>query len=297
MIAAKRQLPLFEDPYVLPTGKYHISYSELTDWIECSHRHKLKHVQKINMDGPSIHTAFGHVVHAALEHYVIYKKLPPIEECLAEFREKLGELLFTEKAVTAKDAKEFLDAMPEILEQAPKFLDEEFPGWKLISAEELLFEPIEGQTNKHFKGYIDLVIKVPKKKRGKSTRLSGLKGETVPGEWVYWLIDWKTTNWGWRTEQKRSFQKQMQLVLYKHFWCQKHGIDLKDTRCGFGFLRRRPLKDGTRISVMPVSVGPKAVQKALGILHDGLNQIRTGRAVKNKMSCMWCPYKFTKHCP
>lgn len=293
----KIQLPLFEDPFVLPTGKWHISYSELSDWMDCSFRHKLKHIQKLDMDGPSIHTSFGHVLHGALEEYATTGKMRPVEEYIEEFQAKLGELLFTKKAVSAKDAQEFLDAMPEMLEQAPKWLDEEFPGWQLVSAEEKLFEPIPNQVNKHFKGFIDLVIKVPKRKRGKSTRLSGIKGETVPGEWVYWVLDWKTTNWGWRTEQKRSFQKHMQLILYKHFWCTKHGVDLKDARCGFVFLRRRAAKDGTRVNMLPISVGPKAVQKALEILHDGLNQIQAGRAVKNKFSCRFCPYAFTKHCP
>jgi hypothetical protein len=292
-----KQLPLFEDETRLPTGKNHISYSELFNWMECSYHHKLKHINKIDLDGASIHTAFGHVVHGALEQYVVTGKMPNVEECIEDFKKRLGELLFTDKAVTAAEAQEFIDAMPNILEQAPKFLDEEFPGWTLVAAEEYLFEPIEGQTNKYFKGFIDLVIKVPKRRKGKITRLSGLKGETVNGEWVYWLIDWKTTNWGWRAEQKRSFEKQMQLILYKHFWCQKMNVPLKEARCGYGFLRRKPRKDGTRIDVLPISVGPTAVEKALKQLHNALNQIQNKRFIKNKMSCRFCPYAGTVHCP
>lgn len=293
----KIQLPLFEDNTILPTGKYHISFSELSDWFECSYRHKLKHVQKLNFDGPSIHTAFGHVLHGALEEYVKTGKVPSEESCIEELKQKLGELLFTEKAVTAEDAEEFIKAVAPLLEQAPRWLDKEFPGWKLVSAEEYLFEPIPGQVNKYFKGFIDLVIKVPKRKKGKSTRISGIKGEVVPGEWVYYLIDWKTTNWGWRAEQKRSFLKHMQLIFYKHFWCEKHGIDIKDARCGFAFLKRKPKKDGTRIDILPISVGPKAVEKAMGVLHNCLNQIQAGMHVKNKMSCRFCPYAGTRYCP
>ena len=265
--------------------------------MDCSHMHKLKHVKKLNMDGPSIHTEFGQVMHGAMEQYVLTGTVPPLEECVAEFQERLGKLLFSEKAVDSESAQEFIDAMPGILEKTPQWLDEEFPGWKLVSAEEKLFEPIEGQVNKHFKGFIDLVIKVPKKKAGKKNRLSGLKGETVPGEYVYWILDWKTTNWGWRAEQIRSFQKQMQIILYKYFWCSKHGIDLKDARCGFVLLRRRPAKDGSRIIFLPISAGPKTVEKALTNVHDAINQIISGRAVKNKWSCRFCPYKFTVHCP
>lgn len=293
----KIQLPLLIDPYVLPTGKCHISYSELIDWLECSFRHKLKHIDKIELDGASIHTVFGHVLHEALEQYVLTGTMPPIEKSRLDFERGVSELLFTERAATVEEAKEFLSAIEPILQEAPKFLDEQFPGWKIVSAEDQLFEWIEGQKGKYFKGFIDLVIKVPKTKKGKITSLSGLKGETVPGEWVYWIIDWKTTNWGWRAEQKQSFEKQMQLVLYKHFWCTKMNINLEDVRCGFGFLRRTARKDGTRIDIMPVSVGPKAVEKALNHLHNALNQIQSGRAVKNKMSCRFCPYSGTINCP
>jgi len=297
MFNSKIQLPLFEDKTMLPTGKWHISYSEIANWMDCSHMHKLKHVMKIGTDGPSIHTEFGQVIHHAMERYVLTGATPPIEECIEEFKTRLSKLLFTEKEVKSEDAQEFIDAMPGILEQTPKWLDEEFPGWKLVSAEEKLFEPIEGQTNKRFKGFIDLVIKVPKRKRGKKNRLSGIKGDIIPGQFVYYILDWKTTNWGWRTEQKRSFQKQMQIILYKHFWCTKHGIDIKDARCGFVLLRRRPAKDGNRICFLKISAGPKAVQKALENMHDAINQIQAGRAVKNKWSCRFCPYKFTKFCP
>lgn len=293
----KIQLPLFIDPYILPTGKFHLSFSEISDFIECSYRHKLKYVDKLGMDGASIHTAFGNVIHGALEKYTLTGNMPSVEECTLDFQQRLGELLFTEKAVTAEDAKEFIDCIGPMLEQVPGFLDENFPSWKIISAEEKLFEPIEGQTNKYFKGFIDLVIKVPKIKKGKTTRLSGLKGETVPDEWIYYLLDWKTSNFGWQAAQKRSFEKQMQLVLYKYFWCKKMGVDLKDARCAFAFLKRKARKDGSRTELLPVSVGPRAVEKALIYVHSALNQIQSGRYVKNKMSCRFCSYSGTRLCP
>ena len=292
-----KQLPLFADKAQLPTGKWHISFSELSNWYECSYRHKLKYVDKIDFDGPSVHTIFGHIIHGALEEYAVTKKFPSFEELIEEFKKQVGELLFTENAVTPKDAQEFIDALPDMIEQVPGWLDEEFPGWKVVSAEELLFEPITGQTNRYFKGFIDLVIKVPKRKKSKGTRLSSLKGEEIPGEWEYQIIDWKTTSWGWRAEQKRSFLKHMQLIFYKYFWCTKHGVDLKDAKAGFAFIKRRPSKDGSRLELLSVSVGPKAVAKALDILNNCINQISSGMYQKNKMSCRFCRYAGTKYCP
>ena len=78
--------------------------------------------------------------------------------------------------------------------------------------------------NLKFKGFIDGIIKVPKK-RGTGH--------------VYWIIDWKTSGaWGWRRDKKQDLGMTAQLILYKHFWAKKHNIDLKDIRCGFILLKR-----------------------------------------------------------
>jgi len=293
----KTQLRLFEEEDVLPTGKYHISYSELADFMECSYRHKLKHIDKLDPFAGSIHTAFGNAVHTALEQYVLTGEPASVELCETDFKERLEKFLFTKEEVSSADAQEFIDAIPEILSEVPGFLDEQFPGWQLISAEEQLFEPIEGQTNRWFKGFIDLVIKVPKRKSRKKTTLSGLKGEIIPNEYVYYMLDWKTTGWGWQSKQKRSFQKQLQLALYKSFWCQKTGIDVKDVRTGWVFLKRKPSKNSSRVELLLVSVGPKFLEKADLQLQTALNQIKTRRVSKNKRSCMWCSFKGTMRCP
>ena len=50
-----------------PTGKKHISFSELKDWKECPYRHKLKHIDKIDVFEPSPYLDFGTTVHAGCE--------------------------------------------------------------------------------------------------------------------------------------------------------------------------------------------------------------------------------------
>lgn len=285
---SNKQLPLFKDEYILPTGKYHISFSEISDFLECSYRHKLKHIDKLDPFTGSIHTAFGNAIHTALEQYLMTGLTPSVEECEKDFKDRLEKFLFTSQSVTAEDAEGFISEIPGILEQAPKFLDETFPGWKLVSAEQFLFEKIIGQENKWFKGFIDAAIKVPKKRK---------KGYTGPIEYNYILLDWKTTNWGWRAEQKRSPIKQMQLILYKKFWCQKTGIDPKSVKTGWVLLKRTPKKDGSRIELIFVSAGQKALEKVDLQLKTAINQIKSRRVSKNKRSCMWCSFSGTKYCP
>ena len=61
----------------LPTGKCHVSFSEMRDWQDCSYRHKLKHVQKIELSKPGPLLDFGKAVHASCEDYLKTKDMKP----------------------------------------------------------------------------------------------------------------------------------------------------------------------------------------------------------------------------
>lgn len=294
----KIQLKLFNDETELPTGKNHVSFSEISNHLECSYRHKLLYIDKLDKDGSSVHTAFGHVLHSALEEYTLTKSMPHMDDLIKDFQKRIGELFFTENAISKETADEFIKIIPEILKQVPKFLDKEFPGWKIISAEDYLFEPIPNQINKYFKGFIDLVIKVPKVvKRSSSLRLSSMKGEVVPGEWEYLILDWKTTGTGWTKQQKESFVKRMQLVLYKFFWSKKTQIDADKINCAFIFLRREASKTGNRVEILSIESGQKELDQALLTLNSSINQIQSKMFIKNKYSCRFCAFAGTKYCP
>ena len=50
-----------------PTGKPHISFSEIKNWKECPYRHKLVYVDKIDLSEPSPYLDFGTAVHEGCE--------------------------------------------------------------------------------------------------------------------------------------------------------------------------------------------------------------------------------------
>ena len=58
-----------------PTGKPHISFSEIKQWKECSYRHKLAYIDKIDKfeDSPYLH--FGTAVHEGCETLLETKKV------------------------------------------------------------------------------------------------------------------------------------------------------------------------------------------------------------------------------
>ena len=55
---------------MFPTGKKHISYSELRNWKECAYRHKLQQIDKIDLFKPSPYLDFGTNVHEGCELFL-----------------------------------------------------------------------------------------------------------------------------------------------------------------------------------------------------------------------------------
>ena len=51
-----------------PTGKPHVSFSEIKIWKECSWKHKLTYIDKVDMFEPSPYLDFGTAVHEGCEN-------------------------------------------------------------------------------------------------------------------------------------------------------------------------------------------------------------------------------------
>jgi hypothetical protein len=270
---------------LFPTGKPHISFSELFAWKECPYRHKLLHIDKLGSFDPSPFLGFGTGVHASCENYIETKSLDKsyamkeIDEYWDENQE--GDNEYIESNGWCKydpDRDAWKKMASDILDDVPRFLDETFLEWKGVEAEEQLYESIQND-DMSFKGFIDAVI-ICKNKRGQNR---------------IWLLDWKTAGWGWRKEKKQDFNYQMQLLLYKHFWAEKHNIDPKEVKTGF-ILLKRDGKNGKRCELVEVAGSPKKTDEAVKIVRSMLNAVRRGFFPKNFSACRWCEFKGTDLC-
>ena len=117
-----------------PTGKPHVSFSEVKTWKECGWRHKLVHIDKISVFKPSHHLDFGKIVHAELEDYLEHRtfNLERMREALTKAWTENG---FENLPSAIKDAE-------QILQDIPTFLDETFPEWSFMASEHELYEEI-----------------------------------------------------------------------------------------------------------------------------------------------------------
>ena len=266
----------------LPTDKFHISYSEFVDWYECSFRHNLKHIKKIDLDKPNEHTEYGGIMHEALENFLVSGNPLDVEGTAKKVREALENIPSFKK----DDIETWASAVGQIFEEVPGFLSENFPNYKLVAAEYELMETLERKKDRFFKGFVDVILKydyVDKRK----------KNPVV--EERYMVADWKNTAWGWSGDKKRDPVKQMQLVLYKHFWAAKNNIPIDKVKCAWVLLKR-DAKPGNHIELVPVSVGEKAIEKALENVYRMICSVEKQMFVKNRNSGKFCPYYNTEHC-
>jgi hypothetical protein len=263
---------------LLPTGKRHVSFSEKRDWESCTYRHKLKYVLKVGADDPSTNMDFGTAVHAACEHFLRTKQMDAkvFLRMLHELWKERAEAGF--EGYTVESFEQFAAEGKAILADVPKWLDDAFPGWSFIDAEHFLYEPLASHPHA-FKGYIDAIIRAPNPK----------------GKQLVWLIDFKTTGWGWDARKKGNPEVCSQLVLYKNFWCGKTGTDPKDVRCGFVLLKRSA-KPGKHCELVPTSAGEVTTGRALKVINNMVSSVKKGVALKNRNSCTYCQYRGTEHC-
>lgn len=266
---------------ILPTGKPHVSFSEVKLWKECSYRHHLIHVKKLDFFKPSPILVFGTAVHAACEDYLLTRVMKTeicinaLEEAWAQNSENQEvKKDFTQKSLDTAKSEALM-----ILTELPAFLDREFPGWEAIEAEHQLYEAVEGHPHA-FKGFIDGVIKCKGKK----------------GEDLYWILDWKTSQRGWFREKKSDEMIKAQLALYKNFWHQKNShLNFRDIRCAFVILKKQA-KPGEHCELFSVSMGETPIKRSLKVMSNMLTSVKRGISLKNRDACTWCEFKGTEHC-
>lgn len=267
----------------LLTGKKHVSYSEIKEYRECGFRHKLRQIDKIDLSKPSIHLVFGTATHAVAENYFNSGGIIDLE-----IARKILDDEWIKNAdypdFISNDKEAILKSIQKIMNDLPDFLKENFPGWVLHRAEEDLYENIGPFLEQHadvsFKGFIDVVLKVPGKR---------------DGEFFYWIVDFKTANRPWNRDKIQDENVKMQLVLYKNFWAKKNNVPLKSIRCGFVTLLKNG-KPGNLCKLIPVSVGDVTSERSLKVLNSAVTGIKKGLALKNRNSCKYCDYYNTQHC-
>lgn len=260
---------------ILPTGKEHISFSELSSFLKCSHQHYLGYVKNLRKIEETTDTCFGHAIHNANENYARTREMRH-EIAFAHLIEGWKKNNFDKLGLALKQAENILD-------KVPVFMDSQFPNWEFIEAEDETLDPIPNKEYLKFKYYIDLVIK--------------------SGEY-YYLLDWKTSRNGWNDYKKKDKIVKKQLELYASFWSKRNSIDLDRIRVAFIILNR-DFDNQNTIEYYPLNIEERHKKNSLKILNDSLSCIEKGLHFKVwKYSnpkyqgvCRFCEFNKTEYCP
>jgi len=253
--------------------RQHISFSELKIWNECAFKHKLVYIDGVKKFKGSEHTAFGTAM-----HYVCENMFDQTNDLSNIFQNKFLEELTLLKEDSVPLNKKLIEDMRSQGENMLSYIlpavKKTFSSFEVVSIEEDLYIPIEDKL--HFKGFIDLVLKV---------------GDT------YHIIDWKTCSWGWDARRKADRMTTYQLTLYKHFFAKKHNIDPSNIETHFALLKRTAKSNN--IEIFNVSSGVKKTENAVKLLDKAIYNIKKSRFIKNKLSCTsgyGCEFYKTKYC-
>lgn len=252
----------------------HISFSELRNWSFCPFYHKLTYLDKLKGFAGNEYTAFGTAIHTICENKLLKKGTGSYEEFKFEFIEEIAKLpqdLDLNEKLILQMGPQAEKIIPQI---DPALMAYFKGGYEVVATEESLMEPI-GDTNYNFKGFIDAVLKTPDGK--------------------IHLIDWKSCSWGWDARKKADPLINYQLTLYKIFYAQKHGVDLKNIETHFALLKRTAKKDN--VEIFRVTSAAKKQGNAIGLLDKALFNIQKKNFIKDKRSCAKCEFHRTAHCP
>ena len=252
----------------------HVSYSELKNWHICAFYHKLIHVDKIKLFKGNEYTAFGTAIHDTCESILLKENFQADDFFVNQYKGEIKKLAGDNHDFNKKLAIEMKDQGLELIPHIKPALKKYFGDYKVVATEEKLFEDIEIDNYK-YKGYVDLVLKTPDGK--------------------YHVIDWKSCSWGWNFRRKTEKITTYQLTFYKHYFAKKHNIELDNIETHFALLKRTAKKD--KVEIFKVSNGKKKIQNALNFLEKALYNIKNKNYIKNKLSCKFCEYYKTKHCP
>ena len=255
----------------------HISYSELKDWVHCAFYHKLTRVDKIDGFKGNAYTAFGTAIHSVCEKKLLKEEIDDEEFFVSSFADCIAAL-DDDVDVDDRLVSDMVGQGKKILPEIEDALQEYFGEFEVLAVEWPLMEPIEGEEEYKFKGYIDAIVATPDGK-------------------VH-IFDWKTCSWGWDRKKRNDKMVTYQLTLYKNFFAQATDTDPKLIETHFALLKRTAKNN--RVEFFRVTSGERKTKNALKVLNMALYNIKKKRYIKNRLSCTsgyGCKFYRTEHCP
>jgi len=276
-------------------GKKTISYSQINVFDTCPLRWKLEKIDRKGVVNPGIALIFGTAIHETLQKYLEVMYNESVKEAnkldlhgmlqtnmidaFKDFEKRSkGDNTYTNPG----ELKEFYEDGIAIVDYFVTHRRKYFStrNTELVGIEMPLFHPVEYNDNVMFMGFIDLVIK---------------DGDTIK------IIDIKTSYMGWRPKKKKS--EGNQLRLYKKFFSEQYGTDIKDISIEYFIVKRRLYENmdfpQKRIQIYVPASGKPSINKSDKIMKEFVESAFNEDGTYNKdadylpykTDCKYCQFK------
>jgi hypothetical protein len=198
---------------------------------------------------------------------------------------------------SAEEMREFFDDGVEILNWLKKKRNKYFSrrGWYLVGCEiPIVIQPNKMYNNVLYNGFLDVVM------------------YHEPTN-TFKILDIKTSTSGWRDKEKKDENKQLQLILYKHFFSEQYNIPIDSIEVEFFIVKRKVMDwddekilsphQAYRVQTFVPASGKIKVTKAKEALNNFIKkcfntsgEIREEEYPKvvSKWNCLYCPFKEDK---
>ena len=310
--------------------KRYLSYSQFSLWNQCPWHWKLRYIDKLKVDVPSIHLIFGSAFHTTLQAYVEaffahgpkyantidlygilreemsreYKKLilEHGKQLIIEYKDKLNKdmLKNNKDGLIDEMGKRFVSSyIPK--EQMGEFY---FDGEKIIDYFLKNRADFFNYKDEELVG-IELVLDNPLKPK---LSFIGFIDIIIKNKKTgkYKIIDLKTSTKGWTSYKKNDENTKAQLVLYKKMYADKFKKDINDIDIEFLILKRKLYEDipypQKRITRYIPPSGKPTINKVMTKFNAFVETVsdEQGNFIKNDAiypkipldaNCKFCEYK------
>ena len=263
------------------SGLIHISFSELSQYQDCGHKHLIEKYLKLAISPTSIHLIFGNSIHSALE--IGIRDGLNIEKRVEHFnlifrKEMMDKMLGTKDYYDLENFSKQGENILRLL-STEKILEK----YDLIGVEMSLYEKLF--DNFHFKGFIDLILKDKKTNR-------------------ILILDWKTSGEEWDVQKKKKNKVFMaQMRLYKYFYARKFNVNIDEIDCKYIVLNRLKSKKCPELgygSIQPVEIFStnEDIMESIKLVANTIRDIHLKKEFKKAKlekgktgNCFFCPYK------
>ena len=260
-----KQVKLVKDSYIKQSKKNkHISYSQLSTYLNCPRLWELQYLRNLAPYEPSIHMVFGSAFHESLQHYLDVMYTDSIkaaneididsflyERMIKNYKRQKG-MNGHEHFSTSEEMNLFFLDGKHILDWIKKrrgaYFDTPRKGVWLAGIETLIYQQLAPGV--FFKGLIDLVFY---DERDDS----------------YTLVDIKTSTQGWNKYAKADDKRTSQLLLYKEFFAKQFNVDPKKVKVQYFIVKRK----------VPIEADFASMQKRVQEFVPASRKIKRGKAI------------------